>query len=114
MLSCTHVLSVLSLMKERGMMSQQQRRMQVPLAGTVFLCLFVAVFLAVWKRFSKSAASDSISRHSVGTPSGEALKYWTVDKMRHAKPTNLPNVKALKRKKKQPQSPPDTSRPQHD
>src|SRR5947207_8827714 len=48
---CTRVLSVLSFMKERGIMSRQQRLIQLPLLGTILLCVLVGVYLLAWKRF---------------------------------------------------------------
>src|SRR5713226_9396987 len=104
-------LPVPSLMKERGMMSRQQRLIQLPLVGTILLCLLVGVYLFVWKRFSKSAPAAQISQHAAETPAEDALKYWTADKKRTAKPAPLPNVTALERKKKHPRRSPPASRP---
>ena len=113
MLPCTRVLSVPSFLKERGMMSRQQRLIYLPLVGTILLCLLVCVFLAAWKRFSKPDPSITIIKHSVDTPSDDALKYWTADKMRNAKAAPLPNVNTLDRGKKHPRRPPHASSP-HD
>ena len=113
MILCTRVLSVPSFMKERGVMSRQQRRIQLPLVGTILLCLLVGVYLLAWKRFSKPDPSATIIKHSVETPSDEALKYWTADKMRNAKGANLPNVNALSRGKQHPRRPPHTSNSRH-
>jgi hypothetical protein len=87
-------------MKERGMMSQKQRLIQLTLPATVLLGLLVGVYLIAWRRFAKPAPTPTIVKHSVNTSPDEALKYWTVDKMRDAQPVDLPNVKALKPKKK--------------
>src|SRR5439155_12968275 len=100
-----------SFLKERGTMSQQQRLLQLPLVGTILLCLLVCVYLVAKKRSAKSASSIPISKHSVENSSEEALNYWTADKMRTAKPAPMPNVKALKREKKRPRRP--SSDPQH-
>src|SRR5439155_18198009 len=113
MIPCTHVLSVPSLMKERGMMSRQQKLIQLPLIGTILLCLLVGVYLLARKRSSKPDPSATISRHSVETSSDETLKYWTADKIRNAKAADLPNVTALHRGKQHPRRPPHTSNPRH-
>lgn len=94
------------------MMSRQQKLIYLPLVGTILLCLFVGVYLAAWKRFSKSTAPDKIIKHSVETPADEALSYWTADKMRNAKATPLPDSNALKRGKRPARRSADPSRPQ--
>ena len=91
------------------MLSRQQRLIYLPLVGTILLCLLAGVYLAAWKRFSKRAAPARVVKHTVETPAEEVLKYWTADKMRNARPAPMPNVTALKRRKKQPRRPPDTS-----
>ena len=108
-----HTRFVRTIFYEReSMMSRQQRRIQLPLVGTILLCLLVGVYLLAWKRFSKPDPS-TIIKHSVDTPSDEALKHWTADKMRNAKAANLPNVNALSREKQHPRRPPHTSNPRH-
>ena len=107
------MLRVPSFLKERTMMSQQQKLIRLPLVGTILLCLLVGVYLFAWKRFSKPAPAARIVKHAVETPADETLKYWTADKMRNAKPAKLPHVKAPKRKKQHPQPPPHTSDPHH-
>ena len=92
-------------------MSRQQRLIYLPLVGTILLCLLVGVYLAAWKRFSKPDPPAKIVKHSVETPSEDALKYWTADKMRNAKPARLPNVNALSRGKQNLRHPPDASSP---
>jgi len=89
-------------------MSQQQRVIQVPLIETILLSLLVGVYLFAWKRFAKPTPAATIMKHSVETPSDDALKYWTADKMRNAKAAEMPNVNALERVK---QHPPHASRP---
>ncbi len=86
-------------------MSQQQRLIQLSLVGTILLCLLVGVYLFACKRFSKPDRSVVI-KHSVETPSDDALKYWTADKMRDAKAADLPNVNALDPGKQHPRQPP--------
>jgi len=93
-------------------MSQQQRLIYIPLVGTILLCLLVGVYLAAWKRFSKSTPSYKVTKHTVKTPPDEALKYWTADRMRNAKAVPLPRVNTLDREKQDPQRPPRPSRPQ--
>src|SRR5438093_3149165 len=95
------------------MISPQLDRFQLPLVGSILLCLLVGVYLLAWKRFSKPDPSATIIKHSVDTPSDEALKHWTADKMRNAKAANLPNVNALSRGKQHPRRPPHTSNPGH-
>ncbi|HVB75490.1 MAG TPA: hypothetical protein VNE38_18240 [Ktedonobacteraceae bacterium] len=87
-------------------MLQQKRLIQLPLVGTLLLCLLAGLYLFAWKRLSKPEPPATIIQHPVETPAGEALKYWTADKMRAAKPTPLPNVKALNRVKWRPRRPP--------
>ncbi len=93
------------------MMSRQHRLVQLPLVGTILLCLLVGVYLLAWRRFSKPDPAATIMKHSVETPSDDVLTYWTADKMRKAKAAPLPNVNALHRGKQHPRRPPHTSRP---
>jgi hypothetical protein len=101
-----------SFLKERTTLSRQQKLIYLPLAGAILLCLLVGVYLAAWKRFSKPAPSARIIKHSVETPAGESLRYWTVDKMRNAKAAPLPQVNDLERRKQHPRRPPHPSSPQ--
>lgn len=87
-------------------MSRQWRLIQLPLAGALLLCLLIGVYLFASKRFFKANPSVVISRHSVETDPDDALKYWTKDKMRNAKPAELPNVDTLDQGKWHPQRPP--------
>ncbi len=96
------------------MMSRQKRLIYIPLVGTILLCLLIGVYLAAGKRRSKSDPSGKIIKHSVETPSEDALKYWTADKKRKAKPAEMPKVNALSRRKRKPQHPPDASNPPQD
>lgn len=93
-------------------MMSRQRLLQLPLVGTVLLCLLVGVYLVAWKRFGKPGPTKII-KHTVDTHSNDALKYWTTDKMRDAKAAPLPNVKDIERGKSHSRRPPHTSRPQH-
>ncbi len=89
------------------MMSRQYRLIQLSLAGTILVCLLVGVYLFAGKRFSKPDPPATIIKHSVDKPSDEALKYWTADKMRKAKPADLPHVGTRDQGKQQPQRPSD-------
>ena len=91
------------------MISQQQRFIYIPFVGILILCLFVVLFLATRKRFSKSTHSNKVTKHKVESAPDEALKYWTADRMRNAKASPLPNVNTLDREKQEPHRP---SRPQ--
>jgi hypothetical protein len=108
----TRMLPISSFLKKRTTMSRQQKLIYLPLAGTILLCLLAGVCLAAWKRFSKPAPSARIIKHSVETPAGDALKYWTADKMRNAKAAPLPQVNDLERRKQHPRRPPHSSSPQ--
>ena len=61
------------------MMSRQQKRIYLPLVGTILLCLLGGVYLLAWKRFSKPKPSATIIKHSVETPADDVLTYWTAD-----------------------------------
>jgi hypothetical protein len=92
-------------------MLRKQKLIYLPMVGTIFLCLLVGVYLATWKRFSKPKPSETIVKQKVNTPSEDALKYWTANKMRDAKAAPLPNVSTLDRGKKDPRRTPRASRP---
>ncbi len=81
------------------------RQWQLPLVGALLLCLLVGVYLFASKRFLKANPSVVINRHSIETDPDDALKYWTMDKRRNAKPADLPNVDTLDRGKQHPQRP---------
>ena len=88
------------------MISQQQRLIYLPIVVTIILCLFVGLYLGVWKRLSKSTPPNKVTKHRVETPPDEALKYWTADKMRNAKAVPLPEVNTLDREKQDPRPSP--------
>jgi hypothetical protein len=71
-------------------MSRQQ--IQLPLVGIVLLCLFVGVYMFTNKRFAKSKRADKTVKHTVDTQPADTLKYWTADKMRNTKATNMPHI----------------------
>ena len=93
------------------MMLQQRRFIQLPLVGVLLLGLLAGAYLvmAVRKRLAKPGDGAGVVRHSVDTSPEDALKYWTEEKMRKAKPAKMPktkNVKPLDGWKKRPKSPP--------
>jgi hypothetical protein len=92
-------------------MLQQRRFIQLPVVGMLLLGLLVGVYLAMAarKRLAKADDVASVARHSVDTSAGDALKYWTEERMRSAKPAKMPkvkNVKPIEGKKKRPKRPP--------
>jgi hypothetical protein len=98
-------------MKVRGMMSQQQKIIQLPIVGMFLFGLLALVFLVGRKRSSEPEPSGAVSKHTVGNSSEDALKYWTADKMRKSKPAKMPHVKNPGHKKEQPERPPRTPDP---
>jgi len=86
-------------------MSQQRKLISPPLAGVIFLCLLAGVYLVIWRLFLKPE-DTAISKHSVETKPGDALKYWTKGKMRKAKPVKMPHIGKLDPEQKQAQQPP--------
>jgi hypothetical protein len=93
------------------MMLRPQRLIQLPLVGTILLCLLAIAYLIAHKRSSKPRPAATIIKHPVDTSSDEALKYWTADRMRNAKGAKMPHVKAVDQEKRQ--GPPHTSNPHH-
>jgi hypothetical protein len=96
-------------------MSRQQRLIPLPLTGAVLalLCLLIGVYLFAEKRPSKPGAATPVTKHPVETPPDEALKYWTEEKKRNAKATNMPHIDAPERKEENPRRSPDTPDPHH-
>src|SRR2546425_173842 len=95
MIPCTHVLSVPSFLKERAMMSRQQRLIQLPLVGTILLCLLAGVYLLYLVALvsflytSLSALSETIIEHPVDTNPAVVVKHWTAASMRAATDADL-------------------------
>ena len=81
-------------------MSQQQRLIQLPLAGAILLCLLAIAFFATQKHPAKSEATGGVSKHVVKKNPDEARKYWTNDRMRAVKPAPMPHTNDLKPGKK--------------
>ena len=93
------------------MMLQQRRSIRLPLVGMLLLGLLAGVYLAMAarKRLAKADDAASVVGHTVDTSAKDALKYWTEERMRSAKPAKMPkvkNVKPLERGKKRPKRPP--------
>ena len=90
-------------------MLQQSRRFRLPMIGAILLGLLVGAYLFAAKRVAKQEPTPAISKHTVGTNPEDALKYWTEEKMRSAKPAKMPkvkNVKPLEGRKKRSKRPP--------
>ncbi len=94
-------------------MSRQPRPIQLFRAGMILLCLLIGVYLVACRWFAKSHPAGPVIKHSVDTKPDDVLEYWTPDKMRNAKPVDLPNVTALDRGKLHRRRPPRTSGPEH-
>jgi hypothetical protein len=79
-------------------MLQQRRFVQLPLIGVLLLGLLAGVFLAMAarKRLAKAGDAAGVVGHSVDTSAGDALTYWTEERMRNAKPAKMPKVKNIK------------------
>ena len=87
-------------------MSQQYRFVRLPLVGIVLFGLLVGLYLAAARtRSAKSDDAGAVASHKIDTPAEDALKYWTEEKMRSAKPAEMPKVKGLKRGKKRSKRP---------
>ena len=82
------------------MMSEQERRMPLALIGIVLLGLLAGVYLFAVRRFGKQDPEKTVASHKVETSPEDALKYWTQDKMRKAKPVEMPNVSNVKPEKR--------------
>ncbi len=77
-------------------MSQQQRLIQLPLAGAFLLCLLAILFFVGKKR----PAKDGVSKHVVKKHPDDVQKYWTEERIREAKPAPMPHTTDLKTGKK--------------
>lgn len=97
--------NVFSRLKERAIMSRQQSLNFFPLVGAALLCLLVGTYLFAWKRSSKRVPATTIVKHTVETSADDALKYWTADRMRAAKPAPMPQVTTLDGGKQHPRHP---------
>jgi hypothetical protein len=95
-------------MKESDMMRRRYRFVLLPVVGLILLGVLASLFLVGRKRKGSPTpdTSDAIIKHPVETDPNEALKYWTEEKKRKARGTNMPNVKDLNPGKKRPQHPP--------
>jgi hypothetical protein len=78
----------------------RQQRFIIALVGSVLLGFFVGVFLFAWKRSAKAdAGAKKVIKHTAETSADDALKYWTSERMRRAKPAKMPTTDALERDK---------------
>lgn len=92
------------------MMSQQQRRIQLPLIGAMLLCLLVGVYLFAVRRLGKRGPASKVAQHTVETSPEDALKYWTEDNKRKAKPVEMPNVSNIEPEKRRSRRSPRDAR----
>lgn len=83
-------------------MFQQRRGIQLAVVGAMLLSLLVGVYLFAARRSAKPDAASSIKKHTVDTSADDALKYWTKDRMRKAKPAKLPHIKGGAKGKQNP------------
>jgi hypothetical protein len=74
------------------MMFKQRNRMQLAVVGAMLLGLLVGVYLFAVRRSAKPDPASSVEKHTVDSSPAEALKYWTKDRMRKAKPAKLPHI----------------------
>ncbi len=95
------------------MMPRKPKLIQLLLVGTTLLGVFIGVYLVAWKRSSKPDPSGVVVGHPVETQPDDVLKYWTADKMRHAKPATMPHVTAPDQGTKHSRRPRHTSDPEH-
>jgi len=102
-------------MKERDMMLQQPRLIQLSLGGMILIGLLISVYLVAcrYKWFSRPDRADAVIKHSVDTKPDDVLKYWTPDRMRNAKPADMPNVGNLDQGKRHRKRPAHPSGPEH-
>lgn len=82
-------------------MARSQGQFKIFRIGAILLGVFVSLYLIITKRFKKPGVTkDKASEHHKSeTSANDALKYWTADKMRNAKPVDLPQVNTLDRGK---------------
>jgi hypothetical protein len=78
----------------------------------ILLGLLVGVYLLAWKIFSKPDHSPKIEKHPVGTPAEDVLNYWTTDKKKKTRATNMPNVPTPDGGKQPLPRPPSESHPE--
>lgn len=95
-------------------MPRQPKLIQLSLLGAILFGLLIGVYLAVCiRRSSKPDPAGKIIKHTVDTPPDDVLESWTPEKMRNAKPANLPDVTALERRKQRSRRSPHRSGPEH-
>ena len=84
-------------------MSIQQRRTQLMLAGIILLGLLMGLGLFAGKRNRKAASV----KHTIKTPAEDVLNYWTEERMRKARPVDLPHLKQPVQEKDSAESDPE-------
>ena len=82
------------ILDEREGTMTQQRLVQLSLAGTILLSLLIGVYLFASRRLPRRGSNRKVVQHTVEKKPDEVLKYWTADKMRNAKPAEMPRVDA--------------------
>ena len=81
-------------------MSQQQRIVQLPLAGALILGFLVGIYLFAWKWwFAKPEREPGVSKHPVEKSAEDVRKYWTAERMRKAQPAPMPHVDETDKRK---------------
>ncbi|HLH61849.1 MAG TPA: hypothetical protein VKV20_09210 [Ktedonobacteraceae bacterium] len=88
-------------------MSRRKKLIRLPLIGMTIAGVVVALYLFAGKRSSKAGPASRIRRHTVKTSPGDALKYWTEEKMRKTKGVEMPQVNEVEPRKEQPRRSPD-------
>ncbi len=83
-------------------MFQERRGIQLAVVGAMLLGLLVGVYLFAVRHSAKPDPASSVEKHSVDSSAGDALKYWTKDRMRKAKPAKLPHIKGGDKGKQNP------------
>jgi hypothetical protein len=82
----------------------QHRSIPLPLVGAILLGLLAGLSLLAWKWLFESDSSAPVTKHPIDTPPEDALKYWTRERMRKAKGTNMPHIDVPDRGKKHPRA----------
>ena len=79
-------------------MFQKWKALQLSLLGAIGLGLLAGAALLVWRLSMKQDSSRPAARHKVKNSPQEALKYWTADRMRKAKPAPMPHIDGPEKK----------------
>ena len=87
------------------MMFRQRRRIQLPVAGMILLCLLGGIYLFAGRHSAKPDPASTVKKHAAETSPDETLRYWTAERMRKAKPAKLPHINGGDKGKQNPQRP---------